>query len=631
MKLKPLLLNLFFPLIGIGATIWFLIRVIPKPSRATYPCMRVAYPLASAFVVYLLGLAASAFAIGKMKDHWKNSRYWAMAGFLLIALLAGFFTFQADQPPVYANTVSIDTANAPIGIGKGTFSGRVVWVHNPAAVNQACTNSTGDYWLQDNNTHQTAVDDMVSNAIRTLTGKGSDAESWDAIFRYYNQTHSRGNAGYTAGEKIVIKCNFNTGASGTSYTRADLKTVDTSPQIAYAILHQLVNVAGVAQADINIGDPGRNFDDVYWNKCHPDFPNVKYWGNGNGRTPITQSANLELKTSDDQIENYLPACYVDATYLINIPVFKQHHRAGISLSSKNHFGTLLRFSSDGTAFPYHYSLPCTQGNGIVDNGGYGKYRIFVDFIGHKDLGGKTILYLFDALWSSTNYGDPPWKWRMAPFNNTYPASIFASQDAVAIESVGYDFMRAEFSSGNPSGNAFPQYSGVDDFLRQAADSVNWPTGIKYDPEGDGTYLPRSMGVNEHWDNATDQKYTRDLGTGTGIELVKIQITTSVDGSLSKSRPSEFILEPNYPNPFNPSTIITYNLPQSAHVDLSIYNIQGQCIQKLVDTYQTGGTYSVQWNGRVKGKAASSGIYFARFNTESKQGAQSQVQRMVLLK
>ena len=55
--------KLFFPFLGIGALIWFLVRVIPKPSRAAYPCMRVAYPMASAFVVYLLGLAASAFAM----------------------------------------------------------------------------------------------------------------------------------------------------------------------------------------------------------------------------------------------------------------------------------------------------------------------------------------------------------------------------------------------------------------------------------------------------------------------------------------------------------------------------------------------------------------------------------------
>ena len=267
----------------------------------------------------------------------------------------------------------------------------------------------------------------------------------------------------------------------------------------------------------------------------------------------------------------------------------------------------------------------------MDNGGYGKYRIFVDFIGHKDLGGKVVLYLFDALWSSTNYGDPPWKWRMAPFNNHYPASIFVSQDPVAIESVGFDFLYAEFYIGNPSGNAFPHYSGVDDFLHQAADSLNWPSDIKYDPENDGTFLPRSMGVHEHWNNATDMKYTRNLGTGFGIELVKLQSSTSVDKSTSFSKPATFYLEANYPNPFNPSTTITYHLPQAAHIDLSIYNVQGVCVQTLVHGYQVVGDYHVIWKGQVNGATAASGVYFARLNAEGSRGAQSQVQRMLLIK
>ena len=41
---------------GLGATIWFLIRVIPKPSRASYPCQRAAFPIASSFVLWLIGL-----------------------------------------------------------------------------------------------------------------------------------------------------------------------------------------------------------------------------------------------------------------------------------------------------------------------------------------------------------------------------------------------------------------------------------------------------------------------------------------------------------------------------------------------------------------------------------------------
>jgi hypothetical protein len=470
---------------------------------------------------------------------------------------------------------------------------------------------------------------MVSKALRTLAGKQSDAQAWDAIFRYFNKAHGKGDVGYTAGEKFVIKLNFNNGSSGNQYDRGDYRIVDTSPQIICAVLDQLVNVVGVAQADIGFGDPGRNVDNVFWNKLHPVFPNVKYWGNGNGRTPIVQSAGPELMTSDGEMRNYLPTCYLEAAYMINIPVLKQHHRAGVSLTSKNHFGTFVPFL--GNAFPLHYSLPCTQGDGNVDNGFYGEYRIFVDFIGHKDLGGKTILYLIDGLWSSTNWGDPAWRWRMTPFNNSYPASIFASQDPVAIESVGFDFLYSEFYVGNPSHNDFPHYSAVDDFLHQAADSVNWPSYLRYDPEGDGTYLPRSMGVHEHWNDAINKKYTRNLGTGDGIELIQPQGTTSVNETASSQRPGAFVLEANYPNPFNPSTTITYHLPQASYVDLSIFDVQGVCVHTLVRTYQTSGNYEVRWDGRVDGATAASGVYFARLHAEENQGTHTLVRRMLLMK
>ena len=56
-----------------------------------------------------------------------------------------------------------------------------------------------------------------------------------------------------------------------------------------------------------------------------------------------------------------------------------------------------------------------------------------------------------------------------------------------------------------------------DYLSQCASSEYWPEGIVYDPEGDGTPMG-SLGVFEHWNNPTDRKYSRNLGTGEGIEL-----------------------------------------------------------------------------------------------------------------
>ena len=61
--------------------------------------------------------------------------------------------------------------------------------------------------------------------------------------------------------------------------------------------------------------------------------------------------------------------------------------------------------------------------------------------------------------------------------------------------------------------------GADDFLLQAADSANWSEGITYDPDADGELIA-SMGVYERWNNEFDKQYTRNLGTGNGIELYK---------------------------------------------------------------------------------------------------------------
>ncbi|MEJ2355310.1 MAG: DUF362 domain-containing protein [candidate division WOR-3 bacterium] len=590
--MKKMIRKLSFPVIGLLSLIWFLIRVIPKPSRARYPCMKVAAPLASTFFIYLIGITSSLFVFKKAKQYLYKSKYVVFSILLLLSSVLFIATFLNTDEKVYASFRSsvLEGPNQPMGEGKGINPGRVVWIWDPDATDENCTNESGDYWWQDNNTDQTVVNTMVSDALKMLTDEESDSEAWDAIFHDYNQSHERGDVGYVSGEKIVIKINLN---SSVSYGG---NTVDTSPHIVLAILNQLINVVGVAEGDISIGDPGRSFTDLYWDKIHSVFPDVKYWGTGGGRTPIEQSDDFEMFTSDDQVQDYLPKCYLEADYMINIPVFKKHHRAGISLSSKNHFGTFVPFS--GNANHWHYSLPCTEGNGIVDNGDYGVYRCFVDIMGHEHLGGKTILYIFDGLWSSTNWSTPPIKWRMAPFNNDWPSSIFVSQDPVAIESVGFDFFYQEFdedhpTEGNPTGTytgPFPRYAGVDDFLHQAADSSNWTDEIPfYDPEGDGTRIPWSLGVHEHWNNATEMRYSRNLGENEGIELVSNYEPSGVEENI------EAVKVDNHCNLFNTSATIQFVLPAAEFVRLEIYNLSGQKIETLVEKQLDKGNYNIEWN------------------------------------
>jgi len=85
---------------------------------------------------------------------------------------------------------------------------------------------------------------------------------------------------------------------------------------------------------------------------------------------------------------------------------------------------------------------------------------------------------------------------------------------------------------------------------------------------------------------------------------------------------------NYPNPFNPSTTISYNLVQDADVTISIYNLKGQLIKTLVNQHQTAGLQEVIWSGKdSNGRSAGSGIYF----TKLKSGVIEQTKKMILLK
>jgi len=77
-------LRWLLPLVGLGSLVWFLVRVIPKPSRAAYPCQRVAFPLASGFVLWLLGLAGSLAAFRKARRCFTGVRL--LAGMVCLGL-----------------------------------------------------------------------------------------------------------------------------------------------------------------------------------------------------------------------------------------------------------------------------------------------------------------------------------------------------------------------------------------------------------------------------------------------------------------------------------------------------------------------------------------------------------------
>jgi len=159
-----------FPVIGFVSLIWFLIRVVPKPSRATYPCQRVAFPLASGFIIWLLGLGGSATAFRKARSSFSRSRY--LIGILCIIASIGCvwfsLTLTAEKEAVAAEPHPV---NEPIGVARGIHPGRVVWVHDPNATDWAGPRMGDGYWWQDEHTDQNVVDSMMLRAIQAVAGE----------------------------------------------------------------------------------------------------------------------------------------------------------------------------------------------------------------------------------------------------------------------------------------------------------------------------------------------------------------------------------------------------------------------------------------------------------------------------
>lgn len=512
-KLPPKLVFLF---IGITSTIWFLIRVIPKPSRAAYPCMKVAAPFMSSLVIYLLGITGSAFFYKRTLQALKTKKY-AIA-LILTPTLVAFISLSLIQTPGNSKASTLPLAeveashpDAPIGEAKGINPGRVAWVYNSEVTNENMTNTSGDYWYEDKNADEEKIQDLLDVGLKSLTGENDASSSWDALFKHYNNSKGNGSTGYTSGEKIFIKVNFtNSCCNGTTHR------MDATPQAMTALLKSLIEEAGIPQADITIGDPFRGFKDFHINKCHDLYPNVHYIG-PNASAPVEQTVATTdeiVKFSDGNETARIAQAFIDAKYFINMPCLKSHNSGGITIAAKNHQGSILHPNdneNNQSAYYMHYALP-------DKSEGSGKYRHLVDYMGHEQLGGKTLLILVDAIWGGDNWEGNIFKWQMDPFNDDYPSSLILSQDPVAVEAVCYDILLEEYKD-HSSDDAYPYMDGVNDYLWQAASEDYWPSGITYDPEGDGTKIG-SLGVYEHWNNATTRKYSRNLGSGNGIELIE---------------------------------------------------------------------------------------------------------------
>ncbi len=623
-------------LLGILSTLWFLIRVIPKPSRAQYPCMKICAPFMSGFIIQITMFAGSVISYRKFQRYLLRNRYFPAYFFLILAITAWLITFsipsRITQAKVVYKIASDYPPNQPIGTAMGIFPGRVVWVWDSTSTIFSCSNTVNnngiidpgdDEWFMLKNNNPTVIDSMVSDCILKISGDTSLAEAWDALFRYYNSTHGNGNNGYQPGQNVFVKLNIVAAAGDTgshfnsNLSRRDFGTNGTpnttisNPFVVNALLNQLVAYAGIPQNRIYVGDPMQNIFKEDYDLWHSAFPDIHYLGNNLihkgiqdlstlGRYPVSKGTGI-IHYSDHQTvmpdagTDTLYNVFDSADYIINLPAMKAHACAGISLAAKNHWGSIIRPSAwhlhDGIVAKY---------NDIPYRTEYGMYRAQTDMMEHKMIGQKTMLILVDGLFCGDEADCIPQHWTTAPFNNNWASSLFISQDPVAIESVCFDFLRTEYNGQNGKVNR-PNMGAVDDYLHQAADSSLWPHGIVYDPDND-QILYSSLGVHEHWNDSIQKKYSRNLGTGNGIELLCIKdVMNAVPGSYSFTKP--FVLAPN---PVTHYLRITGSINEE--VKVSLISLNGQLLSS--DRYPAGAAIILDLQN------LESGVYFVyiRYNS-----------------
>jgi hypothetical protein len=550
--MKKLFQKTVFILTGLAALIWFLVRVIPKPSRAAYPCQRAAFPVASAFVLWVVGVVSSYFGLKYLQRKW----LWLGGSVVVLVLAAWLLVFPPNilrseaAVPEFVPATGFDwkpgPSNRPVGSAKGLFPGRVVLVRDPKATHWAGNwKVKSDQWWLDANTDKDRVEAMLSSSLRKLTGAKTDEMAWSRVFGYYHQSRrGKVGGGYRAGEVVAVKINLN----NSSVDKSDNQT-DATPQMVLAVVRQLVHKAGVAQKDILVYDARRpiypymlteiwnEFKDVRFLQENPADPRQPFnpaYGDHTGLEGADWVDGVTYSSGKYDKAKLIPRQVKEATYLVNLALLKLHSypynymedgdegQTALTMSGKNHAGSIKGTSE-------LHSILNTKKEGVKN-----AYSPLVDLAASPNLGGKTILYLLDGLYCGRKWRSYPLHFPNPPFNNQtepyenpqWPSCVLASFDEVAIQSVGLDIFQAQVKNNTePSYHNVPRIlirDNADDFLREMASPQQAPSGVRYVQDGKPV---QSLGVTEHWDDDGRMRYSRNLNPrkGKGIEFIHYTI------------------------------------------------------------------------------------------------------------
>ena len=226
------------------------------------------------------------------------------------------------------------------------------------------------------------------------------------------------------------------------------------------------------------------------------------------------------------------------------------------------------------------------------------------FTGELSLGGRMVPFNF--IIGSGFYGRAPDVVSDGPLTQ-----VEATVSGDAVEGLTVAF--AQSIAGQPADYA---YNAVTDANGSLSLTISNPDGVS------GYYTARASNADSEivgqWHSIPlnhNQRQVLELTLGGGMKIVRVEpLAASKPVVTAETVPEVSGLAPNFPNPFNSATLITYHLSNPGPVQLVIYNVLGQPVRTLVDQSQAAGTYQIRWDVLdQRGVSLSTGIYIARLS------------------
>ena len=184
--------------------------------------------------------------------------------------------------------------------------------------------------------------------------------------------------------------------------------------------------------------------------------------------------------------------------------------------------------------------------------------------------------------------------------------------------IGFPYWRTEVGAHENSASPYGTFD-------QGGNLFEWTEGVYGDcrATGYGSFLTRGGALSaEEFDPSCTYCHATDDNCETGIRVAQVSGFSAVDDDLPESR-LDFKLNKNYPNPFNPTTAISFEMRDASFVNLTVYDIAGREVAEIINEVKPAGSHSVVFDA----KGLTSGIYFARLTA----GSNMQTQKLVLMK